>query len=132
MVFMNWHNLHMSPMIRHNNHIDFIAHIERLDFLEVHMQYKLFEDIQQQINDKLTPMAQKLLSILQEQEDWINRSNLASMLHKSVLNKWDVVLLSRLAEGNFIEVRKVSHHGPIGYEWQYRAIPQNPKSENMI
>ena len=86
------------------------------------MQHQNSKVIVQSSAKKLTPMAEKLLDLLQQQDDWINRSDLAFKLHKSVLNKWDVVLLSRLADNDFIEVRKVSHHGPIGYEWQYRAI----------
>jgi len=96
------------------------------------MQHHQSKAVVQSSSKKLTPMAEKLLDLLQKQDDWINRSDLASLLHKSVLNKWDVVLLSRLAEEDFIEARKVSHHGPIGYEWQYRAIPQNPELENVI
>lgn len=94
------------------------------------MQHMLFEDVQQQTNVRLTPMTQKLLSILQEHDDWINRSRLAQKMQKSALNKWDVVLLNKLLEQDFIEIRKVRHHGPIGYEWQYRSIQPQSISEN--
>jgi hypothetical protein len=94
------------------------------------MQHNLFEDVQQQPDARLTPMAQKLLNVLQEQDDWINRSCLAQKMQKTALNKWDVVLLNKLAEWDFIDTRKVRHHGPIGYEWQYRAIQSQPISES--
>lgn len=94
------------------------------------MQHKIFEGVQQQTGVRLTPMAQKLLSILQEHDDWINRSSLAQKMQKSALNKWDVVLLNKLTEWDFVEIRKVRHHGPIGYEWQYCAIQSQPISEN--
>ena len=94
------------------------------------MQHKIFEGVQQQTGVKLTPMAQKLLSVLQEHDDWINRSSLAQKMQKSALNKWDVVLLNKLTEWDFIEIRKVHHHGPIGYEWQYCAIQSQPISES--
>jgi hypothetical protein len=117
-------------MIRHNNHIDHIAHIGQLDSMEVQMQHKHFEDVQQQTNVRLTPMAQKLLNMLREHDDWINRSGLAQKIQKTALNKWDVVLLNKLSERDFIEIRKVRHHGPIGYEWQYRAIQSQSSSES--
>lgn len=77
-------------------------------------------------------MAEKLLSVLQDHDDWINRSCLAQKMQKSALNKWDVVLLNKLAEWDFIDTRKVRHHGPIGYEWQYRAIQPKSISEREI
>ena len=36
--------------------------------------------------------------------------------------KWDIVLLGKLADAGLIETRQIPHHGPIGYEWQYRAV----------
>ena len=45
-------------MLRHNSRIDHIAHIGQLNCMEVQMQHKLFEDVQQQTNARLTPMAQ--------------------------------------------------------------------------
>lgn len=33
-----------------------------------------------------------------------------------------MVLLDKLAEGGLIETRQIPRHGPIGYEWQYRAV----------
>ena len=70
----------------------------------------------------LTPQGEQLLDLLREAEEWTNRSGLARLAGKSALNKWDVVLLSRLAEANLIEMRQIPRHGPIGYEWQYRAV----------
>lgn len=87
-------------------------------------------DIQHKVSVRITPMAQRLLGVLSEQDDWINRSDLAQLMQKSALNKWDVVLLGKLAEHDFIATRKVSHHGPIGYEWQYRALHLDSDAEN--
>ncbi len=85
-------------MIRHNSCIDHIAHIGQLDSMEVQMQYKFFEDVQQPLDVRLTPMAQKLLNMLREHDDWINRSRLAQKMQKTALNKWDIVLLRNKAE----------------------------------
>lgn len=71
---------------------------------------------------ELTPKGQLLLNALREVGDWINRSTIASLAGKSALNKWDLVLLTRLDEAGLIETQQIPHHGPIGYEWQYRAI----------
>lgn len=74
---------------------------------------------------KLTPKAQAILDVLQEVGEWIGRSELAKRLNKNALNKWDIVLLSKLGDAGLIEMRQIPHHGPIGYEWQYRAISNN-------
>ena len=94
------------------------------------MQHKLFKDVRQRHDVRLTPMAQKLLNVLREHDYWINRTDLAVQMHKTALNKWDVVLLNRLAEHGLIKRRKIRHHGPIGYEWQYCAIQSQPISES--
>lgn len=69
-----------------------------------------------------TPKAQELLDMLREAGDWVGRSELATKLNKNALNKWDIILLSKLADAGLIEMRQIPHHGPIGYEWQYRAL----------
>jgi hypothetical protein len=69
-----------------------------------------------------TPKAQAILDVLHEAGEWIGRSELAIRLNKNALNKWDIVLLSKLGDAGLIEMRQIPHHGPIGYEWQYRAI----------
>jgi hypothetical protein len=46
---------------------------------------------------------------------------LGDTANKNALNKWDIVLLGKLADAGLIETQQVPHHGPIGYEWQYRA-----------
>lgn len=96
------------------------------------MQHKFFQDIQQPLDARLTPMAQKLLNMLREHDDWINRSSLAWKMQKTALNKWDVVLLNKLAERDYIETRKIRHHGLIGYEWQYRAVQSQSISESEL
>jgi len=73
----------------------------------------------------LTPKAQAILDVLRQAGGWINRSELAVRLNKNALNKWDVVLLGKLADAGLMELRQIPHHGPIGYEWQYRAISDN-------
>ncbi len=72
-----------------------------------------------------TPKAQDILDVLRAADGWIGRSELAKRLHKNALNKWDVVLLSKLEVAGLIEMRQIPHHGPIGYEWQYRALSNN-------
>lgn len=69
----------------------------------------------------LTPQGQQLLDVLRVEGGWVNRADLAKQIGKKALNKWDLVLLSKLADANLIEVQQVPRHGPIGYEWQYRA-----------
>jgi hypothetical protein len=69
-----------------------------------------------------TPKALEILEALRDAHEWIGRSALASRLDKSALNKWDIVLLGKLADAGLIETRQIPHHGPIGYEWQYRAV----------
>jgi len=76
---------------------------------------------------KLTPQAQVILDALREAGDWVGRSELATKLNKNALNKWDVVLLGKLSDAGLIEMRQIPHHGPIGYEWQYRAIPNTQR-----
>lgn len=70
----------------------------------------------------LTPQAQHLLDVLCTAEVWVNRTELARLAQKTALNKWDFALLEKLMEAGLIERRQVPRHGPIGYEWQYRAI----------
>ena len=73
----------------------------------------------------LTPRAWEHLNALFEVGKWIGRSELATRLNKNALNKWDIRLLSKLADAGLIETRRIPHHGPIGYEWQYRALSKN-------
>ena len=73
----------------------------------------------------LTPQGQQILDVLRETADWVGRAALAAKMKKS-LNKWDIALLGKLETAGLIETRKVPHHGPIGYEWQYRAVTEEP------
>ncbi len=72
-----------------------------------------------------TPKGQAILEVLTQEKHWINRSELAARLNKPLLNKWDILLLGKLTDAGLIETRKVRHHGPIGYEWPYRAVSNN-------
>lgn len=78
---------------------------------------------------ELTPQGQMLLDALREAGDWVNRSAIAKMAGKSALNKWDLVLLERLAEMGLIETKQIPRHGPIGYEWRYRAVQPGQDAE---
>jgi hypothetical protein len=78
---------------------------------------------------ELTPQGQILLNALREADDWINRSAIAKIAGKSALNKWDLVLLERLAEAGLIETKQIPRHGPIGYEWRYRAVHPDQDAE---
>lgn len=78
----------------------------------------------------LTPQGVLLLEALREANDWINRSDLARRTEKSALNKWDMVLLGKLADAGLIETRQIPRHGPIGYEWQYRAAQIDHDAES--
>ncbi len=69
----------------------------------------------------LTKQGEQILALLREAKTWTNRSMLARLAGKSALNRWDVVLLDRLTAAGLIEARRVPRHGPIGFEWQYRA-----------
>ena len=77
----------------------------------------------------LTPQAQQLLELMREANDWINRSRLARLSGKTALNKWDLVLLERLVETGLIEAKQIPRHGPIAYEWRYRAVQSDQDAE---
>ena len=77
----------------------------------------------------LTPQALQLCDALRSALRWVNRTELAALMKKSALNKWDLVLLTKLEQQDLIETQKVSRHGPIGYEWQYRTKRVNETSE---
>ncbi|MDX2141335.1 MAG: hypothetical protein SF123_24835 [Chloroflexota bacterium] len=70
----------------------------------------------------LTPQAQQILDALREAGTWINRTELARRVNKTTLNKWDVILLSKLVDAGLIETMQSPRHGPISYEWKYRAV----------
>lgn len=72
--------------------------------------------------DQLTPKARAILDVLSQTDGWLKRSALAARLTKTMLNKWDIVLLGKLTDAGLIETRQVPRYGPIGYEWQYRAV----------
>ena len=71
----------------------------------------------------LTPQAQQILDALREAGTWVNRTELAKRVNKTALNKWDVILLAKLVDAGLIETMQIPRHGPIGYEWKYRAVP---------
>jgi hypothetical protein len=75
----------------------------------------------------LTPQAQQLLDTLREAATWVNRTELAKRVGKTALNKWDVILLAKLVDAGLIETMQIPRHGPIGYEWKYRAVPLAPE-----
>lgn len=77
----------------------------------------------------LTPQAWQLLDLVREAGGWVNRTKLARRTGKSSLNKWDLVLLDRLVEAGLIEAHQIPRHGPIGYEWQYRAVQTDQDAE---
>jgi hypothetical protein len=77
----------------------------------------------------LTPQAQHLLDTLCGNENWVNRTELARQVGKSALNKWDVILLAKLVNAGLVEAVQVPRHGPISYEWRYRAVDR--KSEGV-
>ncbi len=77
----------------------------------------------------LTPQARHIYELLSEAGKWVGRAELATKLGKSTLNKWDIALLARLTALGLIESRKIPYHGPIGYEWQYRAKPNMVRLE---
>lgn len=94
-----------------------------LRYMQEHMDAGLAMSDESQ--PKLTPKALALLDVLRQVGGWINRSDLAVHLSKKTLNKWDIVLLGKLEDAGLMEMRQIPHHGPIGYEWQYRAISSN-------
>jgi hypothetical protein len=95
--------------------------------MQVYQEFRYISD--QRHDPNLTPQAELLLKALHEAATWINRSELARRTAKSALNKWDFVLLDKLADARLIETRKIPRHGPIGYEWQYRALPVDQDAE---
>jgi hypothetical protein len=95
--------------------------------MQVYQEFRYMTDQKPDVN--LTPKAEALLEALREAADWINRSELARRTDKSALNKWDLVLLDKMSDAGLIETRQIPRHGPIGYEWQYRALPVEPDAE---
>lgn len=77
---------------------------------------------------ELTQQGQLLLDTLRGAGGWINRSAIARLAEKSALNKWDLILLKRLTEAGLIQTKQIPRHGPIGYEWQYRAVQPSQES----
>jgi len=71
---------------------------------------------------KITTQGQQILNVLLSEHDWMGRGELAQRMNKASLNKWDIGLLQKLEAEGMIEARKIPHHSPIGYEWEYRAI----------
>lgn len=98
--------------------------MEKAPYTHTHMLTYFSSDLAMADSPKhnLTPKAQELLDALLEADEWVGRSKLATRFNKNVLNKWDLVLLSKLEDAGLIEMRQIPHHGPIGYEWQYHAI----------
>jgi hypothetical protein len=93
--------------------------------------YQEFQAMFEQNTDlNLTPQAELLLEALREANDWINRSELARRTGKSALNKWDIVLLDKLADAGLMETRQIPRRGPISYEWQYRAVQIDQDAES--
>ena len=77
----------------------------------------------------LTPQAQQILDALRDAGTWVNRTELAKRIGKTALNKWDVILLTKLADAGLIETMQIPRHGPIGYEWKYRAAASPAEDE---
>jgi hypothetical protein len=80
-------------------------------------------------SNQLTPRAQQLYAVLIQVGNWVNRTELAKLTGKSVLNKWDLVLLNKLTDAGLIEIKQIPRHGLINYEWQYRALKGNADEE---
>ena len=55
-------------------------------------------------NYKPTAKAQEILDTLLDAGEWIGRSDLATRLEKKSLNKWDIILLSKLTEAGLYRV----------------------------
>ncbi len=72
--------------------------------------------------DGLTPSARRMLSVLRERGDWVNRADLASALHYNELSYYHVRPLRRMADKGLIEIRR---YRTVDYrlEHQYR-VPQ--------
>lgn len=71
---------------------------------------------------QITAQGEQLLNILLAEQDWLGRRELAQRMNKTSLNKWDIGLLQKLEDEGKLESRKIPHHSPIGFEWEYRAI----------
>lgn len=97
---------------------------------------QIYQDLsylsEQKSDPKLTPHAIRLLEALRNASAWINRSSLARQTGKSALNRWNLVLLQKLNDTCLIESHQISRSGPIGYEWQYRAIPTEEELEQKV
>jgi hypothetical protein len=96
--------------------------------MQVDMVNRLMESEKVQ-SLQLTPQAQQLYNALADVKNWVNRTELAKLTGKSVLNKWDLVLLNKLTDAGLIEIQQIPRHGLINYEWQYLALKRNPDGE---
>ena len=73
--------------------------------------------------DGLTPQARRMLAILRQQGDWMNRAELAEALQISKLVTHHAELLQSMVDKGLIEIRPrpTGKKGPVSHE--YRAKP---------
>jgi DNA-binding IclR family transcriptional regulator len=70
--------------------------------------------------NELSTRGRKLLAVLNEHGDWINRAELAHALDLPQLSSNDNTLLRQMVEKGLIEVRK-RHPAPQGTAYEYRV-----------
>lgn len=64
--------------------------------------------------------AQKLLAILYDEADWVDRHTLSRRLKRDRLNPHDMQMLDRLAAEGLVDLAKRPFHGKHGFEYIYR------------
>ena len=76
--------------------------------------------------DPFTPHGQKLLSILQEQDDWVSRTVIARALSQRALSQYSVLILDTMAQRGLIEKRQSpTKKGMPSYEYRVKPPVDN-------
>lgn len=70
---------------------------------------------------ELDAQSQKILDILKESGEWLNRRDVAQAMGKKQLNPYDIAILQVLAAQGLIETDRKDNNSPVGWEWVYRA-----------
>jgi hypothetical protein len=69
----------------------------------------------------ITPQAEVIFEIVQGTDTWITRREIARKLEKNRLNPWDIALLEKLADEDYIEINRRLRSDKVTLEYIYRA-----------
>jgi len=69
----------------------------------------------------LTYRGKELLEGLRKGGGWMSRIQLARASGKNILSPHDKILLERLIEAGYVEIRERKSNTPVGMAYEYRA-----------